>query len=79
MESIKHKMDTMVKENDAAIEKAVGFEVSGPSGHNIENTDWLALKYADWLVFEQFADKWFALLFKMWFLGRNTRIRESGI
>ena len=26
MESIKHKMDTMVKEKDAAIEKAVGFE-----------------------------------------------------
>ena len=26
MESIKHKMDTMVKEKDAAIEKAMGFE-----------------------------------------------------
>ena len=26
MESIKHKMDTMVKEKDAAVEKAVGFE-----------------------------------------------------
>ena len=26
MESIKHKMDTMVKEKDAAIERAIGFE-----------------------------------------------------
>ena len=26
MESIKHKMDTMVREKDAAIEKATGFE-----------------------------------------------------
>ena len=26
MESIKHKMDTMVKEKDAAVEKAMGFE-----------------------------------------------------
>ena len=26
MESIKHKMDTMVKEKDAAVEKATGFE-----------------------------------------------------
>ena len=26
MESIKHKMDTMVKEKDTAVEKAMGFE-----------------------------------------------------
>ena len=29
MESIKHKMDTMVKEKDAAVERAVGFETEG--------------------------------------------------
>ena len=45
MESIKHKMDTMVKEKDAAIEKAMGFEaeteelnkvrLSQSSGHEV--------------------------------------------